>query len=86
MRYETTPDATVADLAACQHGVVNLRQLADAGTRAAFERDRERDAALTAAGWRVVRVTHRRLATRPFEVAALVARLLSARSPWPSTP
>ncbi len=56
------------------------------GTRAAFERDRERDAALTAAGWRVVRVTHRRLATRPREVAALLERLLSVRSPSPATP
>jgi very-short-patch-repair endonuclease len=31
------------------------------GTRAAFERDRARDAALTAAGWRVVRFTHRQV-------------------------
>jgi very-short-patch-repair endonuclease len=56
------------------------------GTRAAFERDRERDAQLTAAGWRVVRITHRRLAHHPREVAALLERLLSARSLSLSTP
>jgi very-short-patch-repair endonuclease len=55
------------------------------GTRAAFERDRERDSALVAEGWRVVRVTHRRLA-KPDEVGDLLARLLSARSPSLSTP
>jgi very-short-patch-repair endonuclease len=46
------------------------------GTRAAFERDRERDARLTAAGWRVVRVTHRRLAREPGAVGELIGRLL----------
>src|SRR4029079_4790813 len=46
------------------------------GTRAAFERDRERDARLTAAGWRVVRVTHRRIARAPREVGELLERLL----------
>jgi REase_MTES_1575 len=46
------------------------------GTRAAFERDRERDAQLTAAGWRVVRVTHRRIARAPREVGELLERLL----------
>jgi very-short-patch-repair endonuclease len=48
------------------------------GTRAAFERDRARDAALTAAGWRVVRITHRRLTAEPEEVAALLRTLLGA--------
>ena len=56
------------------------------GTRAAFERDRERDSVLTAKGWRVVRITHRRLARQPREVAELLERLLSARSPLLSTP
>jgi very-short-patch-repair endonuclease len=55
------------------------------GTRAAFEHDRERDAHLTAAGWRVVRITHRRLA-RKDEVGELLEALLSARSPSLSTP
>lgn len=56
------------------------------GTRAAFERDRARDARLIALGWRVVRVTHRRLIERPEEVAGLIRRLLSVRSRSPSTP
>jgi very-short-patch-repair endonuclease len=51
-------------------------------TRAAFERDRARDAALTARGWRVVRVTERQMD----EVGELLEQLLSARSPSPSTP
>jgi very-short-patch-repair endonuclease len=55
------------------------------GTRAAFERDRERDALLTAEGWRVVRITHRRLNT-PEAVGDLLERLLSGRSPSLSTP
>jgi hypothetical protein len=46
------------------------------GTRAAFERDRERDARLTALGWRVVRLTHRRVAEHREEVAELLERLL----------
>ena len=55
-------------------------------TRAAFERVRERDAQLTAAGWRVVRLTHRRLAREPREVGELLERLLSGRSPSRATP
>ena len=43
-----------------------------------FERDRMRDAQLVEAGWRVVRFTRRRLATKPGEVAAQLARLLAA--------
>ena len=56
------------------------------GTRAAFERDRERDAVLTAAGWRVVRITHRRLARDDGGVGDLLVRLLSGRSPSRATP
>ena len=41
-------------------------------TRAAFERDRERDAALQLAGYRVVRVTDRRLVREPAAVADLL--------------
>ena len=48
------------------------------GTRVAFERDRVRDAELTAAGWRVVRMTHRRLLGQPGAVAAQLAHLLQA--------
>jgi very-short-patch-repair endonuclease len=48
------------------------------GTRAAFERDRARDALLTARHWRVMRFTQSRMRNDAAEVAALV---LSARSP-----
>ena len=46
------------------------------GTRAAFERDRLRDAALVAAGWRVLRITWRRLEREPAQVARELGRLL----------
>jgi hypothetical protein len=44
--------------------------------RNAFERDRERDAALQAARYKVIRITWRRLTERPEEVAALLRRLM----------
>jgi hypothetical protein len=47
------------------------------GTRLAFERDRARDAALQVAGYRVVRVTYRRLAEEPETVAETVRGLLA---------
>jgi hypothetical protein len=47
------------------------------GTRLAFERDRARDAALQVAGYRVVRVTYRRLAEEPEKVAETVRGLLA---------
>jgi very-short-patch-repair endonuclease len=47
------------------------------GTRAAFERDRLRDAHLTAAGWRVVRITMRRLEREPEAVAVQLGRLVA---------
>jgi very-short-patch-repair endonuclease len=46
------------------------------GTRRAFERDRLRDAELTAAGWRVLRVTHARLEREPQALTAQLRRLL----------
>ena len=46
-------------------------------TSAAFERDRERDATLALAGFRVVRITHRRLQKQPDAVAGIVRELLS---------
>jgi very-short-patch-repair endonuclease len=45
-------------------------------TRAAFERDRSRDRALQAAGWRVVRITWRQLDERSGEIAAELRALL----------
>jgi very-short-patch-repair endonuclease len=44
-------------------------------TRAAFQRDRERDAALTAAGWRVVRFTHHHVTRRADHVLGTLRRL-----------
>jgi len=57
--------------------VVELDSFAFHRTRAAFERDRSRDALLQAAGYRVVRVTSRRLTEEPAAVAKLVRALLS---------
>jgi very-short-patch-repair endonuclease len=51
-------------------------------TRAAFEDDRERDAVLQAAGWRVVRVTARQLHAR---TAERIRRLVRATGPRPRT-
>lgn len=45
-------------------------------SRAAFERDRERDQRLTAAGYTVIRVTHRQLAQQPEAVSDRLRRLL----------
>ena len=47
------------------------------GTRAAFELDRERSAALAAAGWRPMRVTGRRMERDAPRLAAQVRRLLA---------
>ncbi len=44
----------------------------------AFERDRERDARLLVAGFRVLRLTHRRIAGEPAAVARLVRAALAA--------
>ena len=48
------------------------------GTRRGFERDRLKDAKLVEAGWRVVRLTRRRVVGQPEAVAAQVLRLLHA--------
>lgn len=45
-------------------------------TRRAFELDRVRDADLTVAGWRVVRLTEERLESEPDEVTAQLLSLL----------
>ena len=52
-------------------------------TRSAFERDRVRDADLQRAGYRVLRLTWRRLHEDPGPVAAtLHALLASIAAPW----
>jgi very-short-patch-repair endonuclease/predicted transcriptional regulator of viral defense system len=53
------------------------------GTRAAFERDRARDAHLTARGYRVMRFTYRQITAEPAKVASLIARLLRSPPPAP---
>jgi very-short-patch-repair endonuclease len=58
--------------------IVEIDGWSSHGTRHAFERDRVRDAEHTAAGWRVVRITRRRLLMEPEAVAAQLARLLAA--------
>jgi len=61
-----------------QRLVLELDSFKFHGTRAAFERDRERDAALLIAGYRVIRITYRRLRDHPDEVAETVHNLLVA--------
>ena len=48
------------------------------GGRAAFERDRRRDADLQAAGLAVTRVTHRQLTGGPVAVAVRIAQMIAA--------
>lgn len=59
-----------------QRLIVELDGFAFHGHRSAFERDRARDFSLAVAGYRVVRLTHRRLDREPMEVAAELRRLL----------
>lgn len=54
---------------------VELDGWQDHGTRRGFEEDRERDAILTAAGWRVVRFTYRQVRARPDHVLSTLRRL-----------
>ncbi|MFZ0041498.1 MAG: DUF559 domain-containing protein [Solirubrobacteraceae bacterium] len=51
------------------------------GHRAAFERDRKRDQVLTAAGYRVIRVTWRQLEHEPVAVAVRIAQALAQPQP-----
>ena len=60
--------------------IVELDGFAFHHHRTAFERDRARDAALQAAGYRVIRLTHRRLEREPVAVAAEIRRLLRSRA------
>lgn len=82
-RAALRPTATNAKVADCevdvlfaeQRLVIEMDGYAFHRTRAAFERDRRRDADLAAAGYRVVRITWRALSTEP---EAVVARLAAA--------
>jgi very-short-patch-repair endonuclease len=57
--------------------IVELDGFETHGTRAAFERDRARDRALMAAGWRVARITKRQLDDAPGELADELRALLA---------
>jgi very-short-patch-repair endonuclease len=57
--------------------IVELDGRAPHDTALAFERDRARDRALIAAGWRVVRITWRQLRDQPELVAADMRKLLT---------
>jgi hypothetical protein len=70
----TTPDFRWT----AQRLIVELDGFETHGTRAAFERDRARDRALMAAGWRVARITKRQLEAAPATLAAELRALLSA--------
>src|SRR4051794_19480349 len=80
-RAGLTPDATNARLAGWEVDVlyrdrrlvVELDGFAFHRTRAAFERDRRKDAALTVAGFRVLRFTWRQLEHEPERLVAAVA-------------
>ena len=63
-----------------QRLIVELDGHATHGTRMSFEDDRARDRALTAAGWRVIRVTWRQLWDEPELVAADLRASLRQRS------
>lgn len=62
-----------------QRLVVEVDGFAFHSSRAAFERDRARDAELAAAGYVVVRITWRRLVDRPEAVVARIAGALATR-------
>lgn len=61
----------------CQRLIVELDGYAFHRTRAAFERDRDRDAGLLLAGYRVLRFTHRRLEQDSSATAATVRAALA---------
>jgi very-short-patch-repair endonuclease len=60
--------------------IVETDGYAARGHRRAFEDDRARDAALQAAGWRVLRFTYRQLARHPLKAAARLAQVLGPGS------
>ncbi len=63
-----------------QRLVVETDGFAAHGHRAAFERDRRKQAELVAHGYRVIRLTWRQLCEEPLAVVAILAGALSARS------
>ena len=61
-----------------QRLVVEIDGYAFHSSRRSFERDRERDARLVGAGWRVIRITWRQIEQEPVAVAATLAAALAA--------
>jgi very-short-patch-repair endonuclease len=59
-----------------QRLIVELDGYAFHRDRASFERDRERDAKLQLSGYRVLRITHRRLESEPAAVTGALRALL----------
>jgi very-short-patch-repair endonuclease len=57
--------------------VIEVDGYAYHGHRAQFERDRRKDLALTAAGYRVIRVSWRQLTREPFALIAVISSALS---------
>jgi very-short-patch-repair endonuclease len=64
--------------------IVELDSWEHHGHRAAFERDRARDPKLMIAGYRTIRVTHRRLDREAAQLAAEIRQLLAVAPPGPS--
>jgi very-short-patch-repair endonuclease len=60
-----------------QRVIVEVDGYAYHGHRAQFERDRKRDLALGAAGYRVIRVSWRQLTNEPFALIAVISAALS---------
>ena len=70
-------DHAVADHAHRERLVVEVDGYAFHSHREAFERDRHRDAELQAAGYRVLRVTWRRIASEPESLLVTLAQALA---------
>jgi very-short-patch-repair endonuclease len=62
-----------------QRVIVEVDGFAFHSTRQAFERDRARDAALQAAGYRVIRVTWRQIVDEPHALVAQLAVLVQTQ-------
>ena len=62
--------------------VVEMDGFAFHSSRAAFERDRRRDLALSAAGLRVIRITWRQLTREPFALVARLSQALMHEGTW----
>jgi very-short-patch-repair endonuclease len=65
---------------AAQRLVVEVDGFRFHGHRAAFERDRRRDATLVAAGYRVIRVTWRQITEEPLAMVASLGQALGPRA------